>query len=223
MKKFLYSFIIIGGFAFYAIYQNKLGVNPNSLAAVSVIAPPTSAALVTNTPTQAPVSNQPPQSPVDTTQTPTQVPQTPTPAPAQSTPKSTPVKSTPKPTPVSSPPPQPTPTPTPVPVPTPAPTPPPKPKGLYADGQYTGSAANAYYGNIQVQVTISGGKITNVAFLQYPSDRSYSRYVNSQAMPYLKAEAIAAQSASVDIVSGATDSSMAFQQSLASALAQAKN
>ena len=121
------------------------------------------------------------------------------------------------------PPPQPKPTPSPVPTPTPVPTPPPKPKGLYADGQYTGSPGDAYYGYIQVQVTISASKISNVVFLQYPSDRSTSRYINSQAMPYLKAEALQAQSANVDIVSGATDSSMAFQQSLASALAQAKN
>jgi uncharacterized protein with FMN-binding domain len=47
--------------------------------------------------------------------------------------------------------------------------------------------------------------------------------INKEAMPYLKQEAIAAQSTNVDIVSGATDSSMAFQESLGSALALAKN
>ena len=116
----------------------------------------------------------------------------------------------------------PTPKPTPTPTPTPTPAPAPKPQGQYKDGQYTGSVADAYYGNIQVRATISGGKLTNVIFLQYPSDRSTSIAINSQAMPYLKQEAIAAQSANVDIVSGATDSSTAFQQSLGSALAQAK-
>jgi uncharacterized protein with FMN-binding domain len=220
MKKFLYSFIIIGGFAFYAIYQNKLGLSPNSLAA-AVVAPSTSTLSVANTPTQTPISNEPPQNPANNIQTPTQITPTPTPTPVQTAPQPTPVKTSPKPTPVYTAPPQPTPTPPPAP--TPTPTPPPQPKGQYTDGQYTGSVADAYYGNIQVQATISGGKLTNVTFLQYPSDRSYSRSVNGQAMPYLKAEAIAAQSANVDIVSGATDSSQAFQQSLASALAQAQS
>ncbi|MCL4392127.1 FMN-binding protein [Patescibacteria group bacterium] len=93
--------------------------------------------------------------------------------------------------------------------------------GTYKDGTYTGSVANAFFGNVQVQATISGGKITDVQFLQYPSDRSYSQYVNSQAMPYLTQEAIQAQSSNVNIVSGATQTSQAFQQSLASALSQA--
>lgn len=93
--------------------------------------------------------------------------------------------------------------------------------GQYVDGTYTGSAANAYYGNIQVKATISGGKLTDVTFLQYPNDRNTSVYINQQAMPALRAEAIQAQSANVDGVSGASDSSAAFKQSLASALAQA--
>lgn len=102
-----------------------------------------------------------------------------------------------------------------------SPSNPPVQQGQYKDGAYTGSAADAFYGNIQVQVTISGGRITDVQFLQYPNDRSTSIAINSQAMPYLKQEAIQAQSANVDIVSGATDSSQAFQESLQSALAQA--
>ena len=91
----------------------------------------------------------------------------------------------------------------------------------YKDGTYTGSVADAYYGNVQVQATISGGKITDVTFLQYPNDNGTSMYINSQAMPLLKQEAIAAQSANVDGVSGASETSPAFQQSLASALNQA--
>jgi uncharacterized protein with FMN-binding domain len=101
-------------------------------------------------------------------------------------------------------------------------TPAKKPAGLYADGSYTGATADAYYGTVQVQVTVAGGKISNVAFLQYPHDRSNSVVVNDQAMPYLIQEAIAAQSAQVSGVSGATFTSQAFAQSLASALAQAK-
>jgi uncharacterized protein with FMN-binding domain len=93
--------------------------------------------------------------------------------------------------------------------------------GQYKNGTYTGTVADAYYGNIQVEAVISGGKLTNVVFLQYPNDRSTSRAINTQAMPQLKAEAIQNQSAKVDGVSGASDTDAAFEQSLASALAQA--
>lgn len=92
---------------------------------------------------------------------------------------------------------------------------------MYKDGQYTGSVADAFYGNVQVKVTVSGGKITAVDFLQYPNDQPNSTYINSQAMPYLQQEAIKAQSAQVDGVSGATDTSQAFRESLSAALAKA--
>jgi uncharacterized protein with FMN-binding domain len=111
--------------------------------------------------------------------------------------------------------------PTPTPTPTPAPAPAAQPQGQYKNGQYIGSSADAFYGFVQVKAVISGGKIVDVQFLSYPSDRSTSVQINSQAMPYLTQEAIAAQSANVDIVSGATDTSQAFIQSLGSALAQA--
>lgn len=91
----------------------------------------------------------------------------------------------------------------------------------YKDGKYGGSVADAFYGNVQVQVTISGGKITAVDFLQYPNDQPNSVYINDQAMPYLKQEAIQAQSAHVDGVSGATDTSQAFVESLTVALNKA--
>jgi uncharacterized protein with FMN-binding domain len=93
--------------------------------------------------------------------------------------------------------------------------------GNYKDGAYTGVVADAYYGNIQVQAVIQNGKITDVNFLQYPNDRRTSIEINTQAMPILRSEAIQVQSANVDIVSGATDSSIAFRQSLSSALNQA--
>jgi uncharacterized protein with FMN-binding domain len=93
----------------------------------------------------------------------------------------------------------------------------------YKDGQYTGSSEDAFYGFVQVLAVISGGKLTDVQFLQYPNDRSTSIQINSQAIPYLKQEAIQAQSANVNIVSGATDTSQAFIQSLSSALSQASS
>lgn len=100
---------------------------------------------------------------------------------------------------------------------------PPKQVGLYKDGQYTGSVADAYYGNVQVKAVISGGKIADVQFLDYPQDRGTSIRINFQAMPYLTSEAIQAQSVNVDTISGATETSRAFRESLDSALAQAKN
>lgn len=94
--------------------------------------------------------------------------------------------------------------------------------GRYKDGSYTGSAADAQWGIIQVQAVILGGQITDVQFLQYPNHRSRSVRINNAADPKLKSEAIQAQSAKVHIVTGATDSSEAFIQSLADALSQAQ-
>lgn len=92
----------------------------------------------------------------------------------------------------------------------------------YKDGTYTGSVADAYYGNVQVAVVISGGKITAVNFLQYPNTHSTSMMINQQVMPYLQQEAIQAQSSNVQIISGATFTSQAFAQSLDSVLTQVK-
>ena len=97
----------------------------------------------------------------------------------------------------------------------------PAPSGGYKDGIYTGSVADAIYGKLQVVVTISGGKITDVSFPVYPNNPGHSSQVSAFALPQLKQEAIASQSANVNIVSGATQTSQAFQQSLAAALAQA--
>jgi uncharacterized protein with FMN-binding domain len=94
--------------------------------------------------------------------------------------------------------------------------------GAYRNGEYIGDTADAFYGNIQVKVTVKGGQITDVQFLQYPNDRGRSIAINTMAMPQLRSEAIRNQTAQVDIISGATDSSQAFIQSLASALTQAK-
>jgi len=91
----------------------------------------------------------------------------------------------------------------------------------YKDGTFTGSVVNAYYGNVQVSVSISNGKITDVKFLQYPDTHSTSVYINQQAMPYLKQEAIQSQNSHVQVISGATFTSEGFIQSLQKALSQA--
>jgi uncharacterized protein with FMN-binding domain len=95
--------------------------------------------------------------------------------------------------------------------------------GLYRDGSYDGGSVNAYFGNVQVQAVVSGGKLTDVKVLDYPKDRTTSARINNAALPKLVQEAISSQSAQVDIVSGATQTSQGFQASLTSALAKAKS
>lgn len=94
---------------------------------------------------------------------------------------------------------------------------------LYKDGTYTGDVADAYYGSLQVQAVITGGQITDVQFLKYPDTAGHTLELSQQVMPTLKSEAITAQSANVNIISGATQDTQAFQKSLASALALAQN
>ena len=105
---------------------------------------------------------------------------------------------------------------------TPAPTATDIPGARYKDGAYTGSVADAFWGYIQIKAIISSGKLTDVQFLQYPNERNRSVEINQYADPILTSEAIQAQSAQVDIVTGATDSSEAFIQSLSAALTQAQ-
>lgn len=93
--------------------------------------------------------------------------------------------------------------------------------GTYKDGSYTGTAFDNQYGSVQVKATVSGGKLTNVEFLQMPYEESRSASLSAYAKPILLKEALAAQSASVDIVSGATSTSESFMNSLQSALDQA--
>jgi uncharacterized protein with FMN-binding domain len=93
----------------------------------------------------------------------------------------------------------------------------------YSDGVYTGPAADAYYGIVQIQAFVKGGRLTALKVLKYPSDRSTSVSINRQALPMLRDEAISAQSADVDIISGATLTSRAFIQSLGGALNKASS
>jgi uncharacterized protein with FMN-binding domain len=95
-------------------------------------------------------------------------------------------------------------------------------QGQYKNGTFTGSVQDAFYGSVQVQLVISGGKITDVNILQYPNDNRTSQYINSQAMPMLKQEVLQAQSANISGVSGASASSPAFIASVTDALTQAK-
>ncbi len=95
--------------------------------------------------------------------------------------------------------------------------------GAYRDGSYTGNPADASWGTVEVQAVIVNGQISDIQFLQFPNHRNRSQEINQQAMPMLTQEAIQSQQAQVDVVTGATDTSEAFIQSLSSALQQAKS
>lgn len=84
-----------------------------------------------------------------------------------------------------------------------------------------GPAISTRYGTVQVRVTISGGHITDVSALQLPGDRARSASISSQAGPMLRREALQAQSAQIDIISGATYTSEGYASSLQAALRQA--
>ncbi len=93
--------------------------------------------------------------------------------------------------------------------------------GQYADGTYQGAAVDEPWGTFQVQAVISGGRLTDVVLVSSPAD-NHSGRINSQAVPILTQSAIAAQSANVDMVSGATWTSQSYATSLQAALDQAK-
>ncbi|MFE2518529.1 FMN-binding protein [Streptomyces mirabilis] len=82
----------------------------------------------------------------------------------------------------------------------------------------TGDTVQTRWGPVQVRVTLKNGKITDVTAVSYPSDNPRDQEINSYALPQLRREALAAQSAQIDSVSGATYTSDGYQQSLQSAL-----
>jgi uncharacterized protein with FMN-binding domain len=102
--------------------------------------------------------------------------------------------------------------------PTPTPT---NPGPTYKDGTYTGQDFQNQFGDTQVKVTISGGRITAVQALQLPYDRQRSAEISQYAAPQLHDEVLQAQSAQIDSLSGATYTSDSYAQSVQSALDQA--
>ena len=89
------------------------------------------------------------------------------------------------------------------------------------NGTVTGPTIQTPYGSVQVQVTIAGGKITDVTALQLPNDRQRSAEISGIVEPMLRTEALTAQSAQIDLISGATYTSDGYAQSLQAALDQA--
>jgi uncharacterized protein with FMN-binding domain len=87
---------------------------------------------------------------------------------------------------------------------------------------FDGSTVSTRYGPVQVQAQIEGGKLVAVAVEQFPDSDRKSQRINASALPQLQTEALAAQSAQVDTVSGATYTSDGYATSLQSALDQAR-
>jgi uncharacterized protein with FMN-binding domain len=90
-----------------------------------------------------------------------------------------------------------------------------------ASGTFLGSAIRTIYGDVQVRIVVTGQKITDVQAVLLPQDRARSARISQYSAPILRSEAISAQSAKIDIVSGATYTSIAYSRSLDSALQQA--
>jgi uncharacterized protein with FMN-binding domain len=88
-------------------------------------------------------------------------------------------------------------------------------------GTVTGDVAQTRWGPVQVQLTVTSGKITDVAVVQYPNGNGRDQEINSQALPILIQETVQAQNAQIDMVSGATVTSDGYLQSLQSALDRA--
>ena len=93
--------------------------------------------------------------------------------------------------------------------------------GSTATRTITGAVETTMYGPMQVKVTLDGSKITNVSVVQETNDGQESQQIDSFSIPKLTAETLAAQSARIDTVSGATQTSTGYIGSLQSALDQA--
>jgi uncharacterized protein with FMN-binding domain len=85
-------------------------------------------------------------------------------------------------------------------------------------GTATGVAVATQYGNAQVRVTVTNGKIVKLEALQLQGNDPHSVQISSSAAPILAQEVLAKQTAAVDAVSGATFTSASYTQSLQSAL-----
>ena len=84
-----------------------------------------------------------------------------------------------------------------------------------------GPSVDMRWGPVQVTIIVTGKRITD-GRASTPAERARSAYINYQAVPLLRQEVLQAQSASIDLISGATMTSEAYAQSLQAALAKAR-
>jgi len=103
----------------------------------------------------------------------------------------------------------------------PAQTQAPAPQSAGVSGTFTGDAAQTAYGPVQVQVTVSNGKITRVSAPVYPTNSFRDQSINSQAIPLLIQQVMQAQSSNIQGVGGASYTSQGFYDSLITALKKA--
>jgi uncharacterized protein with FMN-binding domain len=196
-----------------------LGTLPNSNTSTQtpVVSQSTSATVApaaTTKPSAKPTkSSTPTNTPSNTTSVPATASATPTQS-AAPTVVSTPTVT---PTPTKTATPAPTHTATAVPAPTKTATPTPTVKSV--SGTFTGPVVNVNYGNVQVEITVSNGKITDARALQAPSGRN-DRYTN-YALPLLKQQTLAAQSTNIQGASGASYTTYGWRKSLQGAMAKA--
>ena len=88
-------------------------------------------------------------------------------------------------------------------------------------GTYTGDAVQTRFGPVQVEITVENGTITASEVTQVPWNDRKDQEINGRAVPVLNAEVVDAQSADIDMVSGATYTSQAYVESLQSAIDRA--
>jgi len=93
--------------------------------------------------------------------------------------------------------------------------------GSTATTTYDGDVASTRWGDVQVRITVTSGKVTAAEAIAYPNGNGRDQQINAYAIPILNQEAVAAQSAKISMVSGATVTSGGYVQSLQSALDKA--
>ena len=95
------------------------------------------------------------------------------------------------------------------------------PAAAAKSGTFTGATAQTRWGPVQVQIVVANGKITSAQAVRYPNGNGNDAQINAYAIPQLNAEAVAASSAKIDMISGATVTSGGYLQSLQNAIDQA--
>ena len=97
-----------------------------------------------------------------------------------------------------------------------------RPSVTLTDGTYTGSSERTQFGDVEVQIVVSGGRIIDATTPVLTGNEGRSEQINNQAAPILRSELLAAQSTSIQSVSGATYTSNAYITSLQAAFDRAK-
>ncbi len=92
-----------------------------------------------------------------------------------------------------------------------------------ASGSVDGDPVTTRFGIVQVRiVVVAGGRIGSAEAIQFPQRDRHDQMINARAVPILNAEAVTAQAAAIDAVSGATLTSQGYVQSLQSAIDRAR-